>query len=203
MEWIPRRGNSVWARQSGKPAWASRNISPIQNFIWNWLNSGPLRTSPFLGSETGPPRQNAKLRLALRAQQSGASEILESRPPGASSLMDLGSMELLPQTLRLPARMQSLAWPSERSRAEWSGFRSAATPFGPENLENQPGPPETRSQYRISFGIGSILGRCAPPPSWAAKLGLLARMRSLAWPSERSRAEPQESSNPSPQGRVV
>ena len=151
MEWIPRRGHSVWARKSGKPAWASRNISPIQNFMWNLLNSGPLRTSPFLGSETGPPRQNAKLRLALRAQQSGASGILESRPPGASSLIDLGSMELLPQTLRFPARMPSLAWPSERSRAEWSGFRSAATPFGPENLENQLEPPETFPQCRISY----------------------------------------------------
>ena len=48
---------------------------------------------------------------------------------------------------------------------------------------------------------GSILGRRAPP--WAATLGFLARMPSLAWASERSRAEPQESSSPSPQGRVV
>ena len=35
VERIPRRGHSAWARKSGEPAWASRNSSPIQNFIWN------------------------------------------------------------------------------------------------------------------------------------------------------------------------
>ena len=67
--------------------------------------------------------------------------------------MDLGSMKLSPQTLRLLARMPRLAWFTERSTAEWNGFRGAATPLGPENLENQLGPPETIPQYRISFGI--------------------------------------------------
>ena len=97
--------------------------------------------------------------------------------------------------------MSSFAWFTERSRTEWSGFRGAATPLGPENLENQPGPSETAPQYRISFGIDSILGRGAPPPFWAAKLGIRARMLSRAWFSECSRAEPQEPSNPSSPGK--
>ena len=159
-------------------------------------------------------------------------------------------MKLSPQTLRPPARMQSPAWFTERRRADWNGFRCAAIPLEPENLENQPGLPETTPQYIISFGICSILCRCAAPPhsgqrNWPPSqnanprlahraqqsgasgilesrppgasslmdlgsmkllpqtLRLPARMPSLAWPSERSRAEPQESSSPGPQGRVV
>ena len=72
-------------------------------------------------------------------------------------------MKLSPQTLRPPARMQSPAWFTERRRADWNGFRCAAIPLEPENLENQPGPPERTPQYIISFGIGSILCRCAAP----------------------------------------
>ena len=78
-------------------------------------------------------------------------------------------MKLSPQTLRLLARMPRLAWFTERSTAEWNGFRGAATPLGPGNLENQLGPPETIPQYRIPFGIDSILGCCAPPQFWAMK----------------------------------
>ena len=80
-------------------------------------------------------------------------------------------MKLSTQTLRLPARMPSLAWFTERSKSEWSWFRGAAAQLGPENLENQPGPPETIPQYRVSFGIGSVLGRCAPLPILGSETG--------------------------------
>ena len=117
--------------------------------------------------------------------------------------------------LGLLVRMLSRAWLSERSRAEPQESSSpvptcqqfyglgarGTTPLGPEYLESEPGPPETAPQYRASFEIGPILGRCAPSPFWAAKLGLRARLLSRAWFSERSRAEPQESSSPSPSGQ--
>ena len=138
-------------------------------------------------------------RWAHRAQQrSLRNHVGADASPGipGKSFYGLGHTKLGPHTLRFPARMQSPAGFTERSRRELNGFRLAATLLGPENLENQPRPPEAAPQYRISFEIGSILGRCAPPPFWAAKLGLLARMLSRAWFSERSRAEPQESSSP-------
>ena len=52
-------------------------------------------------------------------------------------------MKLSSQTLRLPVIMSGLAWFTERSKAECNGFRGVAIPLGPENLENQPGHPET------------------------------------------------------------
>ena len=90
VEWIPSRGHTAWARKPGNPTLASRNSSPIHNFIWNWLNSVPLRTSTILGSEIGPLSQNAKPRLAHRAQQSGASGILEPRPSWPIVLLTWG-----------------------------------------------------------------------------------------------------------------
>ena len=41
-----------------------------------------------------------------------------TRLPGQFFLIDLGSMKQSPQTVRLPARMPSLAWFTERSRAD-------------------------------------------------------------------------------------
>ena len=143
---------------------------------------------------------------ASLGSHSGAERSL--RNPGAQALLansciDLGSMKLSPQPMRLPAIMSSLAWFTERSRADWHGFRGAAIPLGPEYLDNQPGtpPPEATPQYRITFGMDLILGRCAPTKFWGAKFDHRARMLSLSWFSERSRAEPQESSSPGPPGQ--
>ena len=80
VEWIPRRSHSAWARIYEHQPGAAKHSSQIHTCIWNWLNSGPLRTSPILGSEIKLLRQNATPRLAHRTQQSGTSEILESRP---------------------------------------------------------------------------------------------------------------------------
>ena len=71
-----------------------------------------------------------------------------TRLPGQFFKIDLGSMKQSPQTVRLPARMPSLAWCTERNRAEWNGFRGAATPPGPEYMEHQPGTPKNSSQIQ-------------------------------------------------------
>ena len=124
-----------------------------------------------------------------------------TRLPGQFFKIDLGSMKQSPQTVRLPARMPSLAWCTERNRAEWNGFRGAATPPGPEYMNTSLELQNTAPKYILAFGIGSILVRCALPPFWAAKLSFFARMPRLAWLTERSRAEPQKSSSPGPPGQ--
>ena len=85
--------------------------------------------------------------------------------------------------------MQSPAWFTERSRAEWNGFRAAATPLGLENLETQPWLPETAPQYIISFEkfvnseplraspiLGSETGAPSPEP-WGSLAKALARTK--------------------------